>query len=129
MILKIKRFQTTNNSTIGFVYTIDGDNIDFVGYSLELRWRNNERRRSCIPLGSYELIKSTSPKFGDVYRVKDVPNRDGILIHPANTHSELLGCIAIGSEVILTLNEPKVLSTKKTISNLLTLNLNQLIIE
>jgi len=36
-----------------------------------------------------------------MYRLVDVPDRDGILIHPANTSDELRGCIALGQATIL----------------------------
>lgn len=68
----------------------------------ELPWLNNRRKLSCIPTGTYKCSLVQSPKFGKVYQVYDVPNRDNILIHPANFGgsveagfvTELEGCIA-----------------------------------
>lgn len=117
MNLIINRFYRTPNSTIGSVYV---DNV-FIGFSLELGWKDNQRRISCIPSGEYELLNSLHTKFGRIFRVKDVPNRSGILIHPANRSSELLGCISIGSQTNLNSNlEPVVLNTKATINELVT---------
>jgi hypothetical protein len=65
-------------------------------YSLELPWKDNQRRVSCIPAGVYQMVKHVSPKFGNCYWIKDVPNRSEILIHPANHVGQLLGCIAPG---------------------------------
>jgi hypothetical protein len=64
-------------------------------YSIELPWKNNHTRVSCIPEGRYELAKRWSPKFNRHLQVLNVPKRNFILIHPANdaTH-ELKGCIA-----------------------------------
>src|SRR5580700_11130593 len=64
-------------------------------YSIELPWKNNQARVSCIPVGRYELVKRWSPKFGRHLQIMDVPGRELILIHPANEAlRELKGCIA-----------------------------------
>ena len=64
-------------------------------YSIELLWKNNHTRVSCIPEGRYELVKRWSPKFNRHLQVLDVPKRNFILIHPANDAlKELKGCIA-----------------------------------
>jgi hypothetical protein len=64
-------------------------------HSIELPWLNNERQRSCIPEGRYELQKRWSQKFGNHYTLLNVPGREYILIHPANDAlKELKGCIA-----------------------------------
>jgi Family of unknown function (DUF5675) len=63
--------------------------------TIELPWRNNEPRISCIPEGEYKLIKRYSPHFKWHLQVLDVPGRDLILMHPANDAvKELKGCIA-----------------------------------
>lgn len=63
--------------------------------SIELPWRNNKRSISCIPEGRYRLIKRMHPKHGLQLALSIVPNREGILIHPANfALRELQGCIA-----------------------------------
>src|SRR5271154_2085768 len=66
-----------------------------VTYTIELPWKNNQARVSCIPEGKYELVKRWSPKFGRHLQVMNVPGRELILIHPANEAlCELKGCIA-----------------------------------
>jgi len=67
-------------------------------YTLELPWKNNTRRESCIPDGRYLLHHRTNEKFGAHLSVTPVPNRDGILIHPGNYTSQILGCILPGTE-------------------------------
>ena len=63
--------------------------------TIELPWKNNEPRISCIPEGTYGLVKRYSPRHQWHFEVKDVPGRQLILIHPANDAiSELQGCIA-----------------------------------
>lgn len=67
----------------------------FISYTIELPWRNNEKRVSCIPEGKYLLRKRYSPKFKWHLEIVDVPNRSFILFHTANyAPSELTGCIA-----------------------------------
>ena len=64
-------------------------------YSIELPWKNNQARVSCIPDGKYELVKRWSLKFGRHLQVMNVSGREYILIHPANEAlHELKGCIA-----------------------------------
>jgi len=63
--------------------------------TIELAWKNNQHRISCIPEGRYELTKRYSPKFGHHLLVKNVKDRDLILMHPANDAvNDLQGCIA-----------------------------------
>ncbi|MCA9495921.1 MAG: hypothetical protein KC589_03185 [Nanoarchaeota archaeon] len=64
--------------------------------TLELEQDKNARRDDCIPVGIYTVIKHFSPKFGECFWIQGVPDRDGILIHPANFFYQLLGCIAVG---------------------------------
>jgi hypothetical protein len=64
-------------------------------YSIELPWKDNLARVSCIPEGRYELIKRFNHQFGWHLQIMNVRQRTGILIHPANDAlQELKGCIA-----------------------------------
>lgn len=64
-------------------------------HSIELPWHNNQPQVSCIPEGTYELEKHISDHLGNCLQVMKVPNRQAILIHPANNaKKELRGCIA-----------------------------------
>ena len=68
---------------------------EFICYTIELPWKNNEKRVSCIPVGKYFIRKRYSPKFKWHLEVIDVKNRSYILFHPANNAlKELNGCIA-----------------------------------
>jgi len=63
--------------------------------TIELPWKMNERKVSCIPEGKYQVRKRYSAKRGWHLEVLNVPNRDLILFHPANNAlQELQGCIA-----------------------------------
>ena len=64
-------------------------------YSIELPWKDNLARVSCIPEGRYGLTKRFNQKFRWHLQVMNVRQRTGILIHPANDAlQELKGCIA-----------------------------------
>jgi hypothetical protein len=66
-----------------------------ITYTIELPWQDNHARVSCIPEGRYELAKRWSPRFLRHLQVMNVPQREYILIHPANdAMRELKGCIA-----------------------------------
>lgn len=66
-----------------------------VCHTIELPWLQNRRNVSCIPEGSYSLSKRNTKTRGDHLIVNDVPDRSGILLHPANDAlKELKGCIA-----------------------------------
>ena len=67
----------------------------FICNTIELPWKNNEKRVSCIPEGKYFIRKRYSQKFKWHLEVVDVENRSLILFHPANNAlKELNGCIA-----------------------------------
>lgn len=75
-------------------------NDRFLCFTIELPWRENRRMESCIPEGIYALEARSSKKFGNHLLVKDVPQRNLILVHPANyAQKELQGCIAPVSEL------------------------------
>jgi hypothetical protein len=66
-----------------------------VCYTIELPWKENKLKISCIPEGRYALTRRYSRKFKEHFLVKNVPRRWYILIHPANNAlHELEGCIA-----------------------------------
>jgi hypothetical protein len=69
-----------------------------VAKTIELAWKNNARRISCIPIGTYTVVKRTSNKYGNHFHLINVPGRDMILIHSGNYYSDSLGCIIVGSE-------------------------------
>ncbi|WP_141259315.1 DUF5675 family protein, partial [Flavobacterium aquatile] len=63
--------------------------------TIELPWKMNETKVSCIPEGKYFIKKRYSNKFQWHLEILDVRNRSLILFHPANNAlKELNGCIA-----------------------------------
>lgn len=99
--MKIEVLRTIDNGkqTNGVLYVVQDNKILFECFTLELPWKDNQRRISCIPEGEYKAIKHRSPKFGDSVWIQNVPNRNEILIHPANYVRQLLGCIAVGDSL------------------------------
>ena len=82
--------------TEGELYVIQNGKIIYQCVTLELPWRNNARRVSCVPDGTYKCVKRTSPKYGHHWHLLNVPNRDLILIHSGNYNHHTLGCILVG---------------------------------
>lgn len=64
--------------------------------TVELPWKNNKVKESCITPGEYQVTIRNSPKYGKHYLINNVKGRDLILIHVANFTRELLGCIGVG---------------------------------
>ena len=97
MRTKIKRIQQDDYQTLGILTLYDDLNFPFYEVrTLELPWRQNQRRISCIPEGEYEVVKRFSEKYGDHFHILNVPKRDYILIHNANFVRQLKGCVAVG---------------------------------
>lgn len=104
--LILNRTDFTNKSTIGELYLDENQNdqIDdgekFLGYTLELPWRDNRTNVSCIPQGEYRVTKrpaSASAKYKyDHLQVQNVLNRDAILFHVGNYPKNTTGCILVG---------------------------------
>jgi hypothetical protein len=91
--LEIIREEMSSECTIGKLF-IDGK---YECFTLELPWKENTRKISCIPTGTYKLVHRTSPKYKEHLHVTGVPNRDLILIHTGNSAKDILGCILVGT--------------------------------
>lgn len=95
MNLSLKRDIFSPTFTLGQL-SIDGIPTFF---TVERPYLNgaNTPGKACILPGHYQIVITASPKFHKLMpRLLNVPERDGILVHPANESSELAGCIAIG---------------------------------
>jgi hypothetical protein len=99
MTIRVLRTIDNGKQTNGVLYVEKDNKILFECFTLELPWKDNQRRISCIPEGTYKAIKHRSPKFGESVWIQNVPNRSEILIHPANYVRQLLGCIAVGDSL------------------------------
>ena len=91
-LIRNKVQQSLNTQTLGTLW-YKGKQLCV---TLELPWNNNMKRMSCIPTGTYTVVRRTSKKYGEHFHILNVPNRSLILIHHANYHYDLLGCIGVG---------------------------------
>lgn len=95
MILTLNRLRSMSSGTYGCFMI---DNFP-VCWTYELPWLGNVINKSCIPVGSYDVIKAVSPRFGDCFHLSKVPGRSGILIHPGNDITDTRGCILPGLDI------------------------------
>lgn len=67
--------------------------------TMELPDKQNQHRISCIPEGTYKVKREPHTETHPYphFRILNVPNRDGILIHKITYVSGLLGCVGVGS--------------------------------
>ena len=94
--ITLHRAWRDERSTLG-ILTAEG--LDGPLCTVELPWRENALRVSCVPCGVFNYCKWDSPHFQrEVIRLsdKDMAPRCAILCHVANQPKELLGCIAPG---------------------------------
>lgn len=94
--LLIIRDTFTKKSTIGELF-LNGERMSD---TLELPWKDNQKRVSCIPEGEYKVRLRTAKESGSRdylhLLVQDVPNRDYILFHRGNSAKDTRGCILVG---------------------------------
>lgn len=107
MNITLKRLSTGDQGTQGAL-TIDSN--DFTCDTLELPWRDDAPRASCVPAGEYLVALAWtghlwSPRpDGKIFQLQNVEGRQAIDIHAATWagdvskgwHSDLLGCLALG---------------------------------
>lgn len=100
MKLLIERVDDSGVQTLGKMYVLNESNgIQFSCDTLELPWKDNKNSISCIPTGEYEVKKRYSPKFGNHFHLTNVKDRSYILIHKGNYHTDIRGCILVGSDL------------------------------
>ena len=124
MILTVDRRWKKGEYTIGILYV---DGVSFCN-TLEDVVRTGAKvpGRTAIPAGTFRIrMDMVSPKFknktwakpykGKVPRLMDVPQFDGVLIHPGNTAADTEGCILVG----LNKEKGKVLDSQKVFRQLM----------
>lgn len=94
-MLRLTRFALFDDRTLGRL--VCGEEVF---WTVEKPWKDNKPFISCIPAGKYKIEKGDSPRFGpDTWQVMDVPGRTHILFHVGNTSADVVGCIAVGTNV------------------------------
>jgi hypothetical protein len=94
MELQVKRTDFFENSTIGEL-SVDGQ---LECYTLEDKVRPVKiKGKTAIPAGRYEVIINYSQRFNCLLPLfLNVPNFEGVRIHPGNTAADTEGCILVG---------------------------------
>lgn len=101
-LIRLDRAGSTPWGTLGRLVLPDGATF----CTMEPPWRANARGESCIPAGEYPLEMRQSPmvkrtsggKFARGWEIQDVPNRDLIMLHPGNWHTDSNGCVLVGRQ-------------------------------
>lgn len=94
MELRVERTDFSETSTIDKLYVDD----QFECYTLEDKVRPVKiKGKTAIPAGRYEVIINFSQRFGRMLPLfLNVPNFEGVRIHPGNTAADTEGCILVG---------------------------------
>jgi Family of unknown function (DUF5675) len=94
MELKVARQELSPRSTIGEL-SVNGE---FECFTLEDCVRPVKIKGvTAIPAGTYEVVISFSQRFGkQLPLLLNVPNFDGVRIHPGNTDADTEGCLLVG---------------------------------
>ena len=93
--ITLTRFHSTPLETLGVLKLSN----HILAYTLELPWKQNKRNISCIPFGTYEIIRHSSPRHGFSFWLQNVPKRSEILIHAGNFTKDIRGCILVGESI------------------------------
>jgi len=64
--------------------------------TLEPADQDNIEDISCIPAGQYLCRRHDSPKFGETFKILNVPNRTHVLFHRGNFIKDTAGCVILG---------------------------------
>lgn len=101
--------------------------LNFNCFTLECPDYNNEPIYSCVPVGTYKVVQTYSPRFKrHMYLLLDVPSRSGIRIHAANVSGDsrkgyiqqLNGCIALGYNRGTIKGQQAILTSQPAVSEL-----------
>lgn len=118
LILERFRTQFDCDKQINGIMFVEKDNEKvFHCFTLELPDKQNQKKVSHIPPGTYKVVKRNSPKYGNHFHILDVPNRDLILIHQGNYYTQIEGCILVGDN-ITDINNDKVLDVTNSVATM-----------
>jgi hypothetical protein len=94
----------TPKETQGIYIVMDDNEEVYRCKCLELPWLGNQHNISCIQSGIYPVVKYNVAPYLNCFWIKNVPGRDGILIHPGNFATgvkvDTLGCQMAGLSFI-----------------------------
>lgn len=87
-------------------------------FTLENPWKNNVKKHSCIPDGSYPVKPYSGTRYKNVWLVSGVPDRSAILIHYGNTEEDTDGCVLLGMSAGRMKTQPAILESVRAIQYL-----------
>lgn len=102
MHLLLRRTENTPDGVFGQLFGdaqhTEPDNLTSpVLYTMEDDWKNNQRRESSIPAGTYTIRRTVFQRHGyETFEITNVPGRDRILLHTANSEEDVEGCVGLG---------------------------------
>lgn len=113
MIVKVKRFHSNEDATLGLMFIDD----EFSCFTLEDEFRAKKvMGETRIPAGEYKIgfrsVGGHHARYGSKFKsmhkgmleLKDVPNFKYILIHIGNTDEDTAGCLLIGDSASSTVS-------------------------
>ena len=86
------RLQKQDKQTLGNYLIYDGLELKGMFKCLELPWKDNQRNISCIPEGTYPVVKRFTDRRGWHFHIKNTEPRTWILIHKGNYNFDIQGC-------------------------------------
>ena len=107
--IRLDRYAYTEMGTFGKLHVAEA-----VLHTIERPWLGNRQNISCVPEGTYPLQRCRYNRGGYMaYELLDVPGRDLIKIHIANTIMGIKGCIAPGLGLGIVKNKWAVVNSGK----------------
>jgi len=101
MHIKAHRNVFTENTTISNV-TVNGDFLCFILEDKDRKLEEGGTKvygKTAIPRGFYEIVMDYSPKYKkNMPHILDVPQFEGIRIHPGNKEDDTEGCLIPGMD-------------------------------
>jgi len=96
----MKQVVITRVSTDTFLGTLGILTVDSIALciTLEEYKHGNDHDISCIPVGQYTCIKHNTRKHPNTFKVLNVSDRAGILLHKGNSIRDTEGCIILADK-------------------------------
>ena len=88
--------KTCIQGDLGIYRPFGSTSIAHLCYTLELPWKQNANKVSCIPAGRYPAFVRTDGKNGWCVELGHTGNRTHVQIHKGNSAADIEGCILVG---------------------------------
>ncbi len=82
--------------------------------TLEPSDMENKQNISSIPAQQYICMKHKSPRYGNTFKIMNVPDREDVLFHPGNVVEHTRGCILLAEHFGKLKGKKAVLNSGKT---------------